>query len=78
MQLKVTTVSEILSFSEICSKYCDDIDAVSGRYCINAKSFMGMLALDYSKPIKIVIHREKSTTEDYNKILIELKSYLSE
>jgi phosphocarrier protein HPr len=35
-----------------------DIDLVSGRYAIDAKSIMGIFSLDLSKPIELVAHTE--------------------
>jgi phosphotransferase system HPr-like phosphotransfer protein len=43
---------------------CDqpfDIDIVSGRYVIDAKSIMGIFSLDLSKPIDVEVH---GTEED--------------
>ena len=40
-----------------------DIDLVSGRYAIDAKSIMGIFSLDLSKPIKLLslIHISEPT-----------------
>jgi phosphotransferase system HPr-like phosphotransfer protein len=35
-----------------------DIDLVSGRYAVDAKSIMGIFSLDLSKPIKLQAHTE--------------------
>ncbi|MDR0325538.1 MAG: HPr family phosphocarrier protein [Oscillospiraceae bacterium] len=38
-----------------------DIDIVSGRYTVDAKSIMGLFSLDLSKPIAVEVH---GTEED--------------
>lgn len=32
-----------------------DVDLVSGRYTIDAKSIMGIFSLDLAKPLKVVV-----------------------
>lgn len=39
-------------------KFISDIDVVSNRYVIDAKSIMGIFTLDLSKSIDVVIHSE--------------------
>ena len=35
-----------------------DVDLVSGRYAVDAKSIMGIFSLDLSKPIKLQAHTD--------------------
>ena len=49
-----------------------DIDLVSGRYAIDAKSIMGIFSLDLSKPIDLNIHAEENVDE----VLQVLKPYM--
>ena len=43
-------------FNRIVAVYDGDVDLVSGRYVIDAKSIMGIFSLDLSKPINIQVH----------------------
>ena len=52
--------------------YDSDLDLVSGRYVIDAKSIMGIFSLDLSKPIDLTIHSE----EDEDAIVNALKPYI--
>ena len=57
----VVTLNEIeklKGFVSDMTKFASDIDAVSGRYIIDVKSIMGMLSLNLSKPLTIVIDSE--------------------
>ncbi len=47
-----------------------DVDVVSGRYTVNAKSMLGIYSLDLSKPIQVVIYSDNC--EQLKKDLREL------
>ena len=49
---------QVKTFVNIVTKYDFDVDLVSGRYAVDAKSIMGIFSLDLSKPIKMEIHSE--------------------
>lgn len=49
---------DVKDFVNIASRYSYDIDLVSGRYVVDAKSIMGIFSLDLSKPIKVEAHTE--------------------
>ena len=40
-----------------------DVDIVSGRYVIDAKSIMGIFSTDLSKPVNVRIHGEGTELE---------------
>lgn len=52
------TINDVKNFVNIVSQYDFDVDLVSGRYAIDAKSIMGIFSLDLSKPIKAEIHSD--------------------
>jgi len=66
------SINDVKNFVNIVGKYDFDIDLVSDRYVVDAKSIMGIFSLDLSKPIGVNIH---SDNED--KILEELKPYIA-
>lgn len=56
--IKKTTVSiggirEASKFAHLSSKCKGDVVIKSGRYAANAKSIMGILSLDLSKPLRV-------------------------
>ena len=59
----LATINDVKSFVNIVTKYDFDVDLVSGRYAIDAKSIMGIFSLDLSKPINLNIHAEGSTLD---------------
>lgn len=66
----LSSIDDVKKFVNIVSKYNFDIDLVSGRYIVDAKSIMGIFSLDLSKPIKLELH-----TDDTDEILNDLKPY---
>ncbi len=45
---------EIQDFCRFCNQFDDAIDLLSGHTITDAKSLMGSLMMDYSKPIEVV------------------------
>ena len=66
------TIERVKDFVNAVTRLDCDMDIVSGRYVIDAKSIMGIFSLDLSKPIDLNIHSE----DDVNAILDVLKPYL--
>ena len=50
------SIEDVKDFNRTVALYDGDVDVVSGRYVIDAKSIMGIFSLDLSKPINIQIH----------------------
>ena len=66
------SIEDVKEFNRIVAVYDGDVDLVSGRYVIDAKSIMGIFSLDLSKPIELVIHAEDHLDE----IMDILKPYI--
>lgn len=58
-------INDVKEFVTIVMRYDFDIDLVSGRYAIDAKSIMGIFSLDLSKPIELDAHTDDA--EDFFK-----------
>ncbi|MCI5801289.1 MAG: HPr family phosphocarrier protein [Oscillospiraceae bacterium] len=69
----LNTINDVKLFVNIVSKYDFDVDLVSGRYAIDAKSIMGIFSLDLSKPIKVEIH-----SDNCDAFLSEIKAFVVE
>ena len=51
-----------------------DVDIISGRYTINAKSIMGIYSLNLSSPIEVILFSEdKEEIETFNKLMKEFE-----
>ena len=56
--IQLTQVSQVRDFVNLAVKYPCDIDLVSGRYTVDAKSLLGIYSLDLSNPLNIVIYSD--------------------
>ena len=66
------TIERVKDFVNAVTRLDCDMDIVSGRYVIDAKSIMGIFSLDLSKPIDLNIHAEN----DVDSILSTLSPYI--
>ncbi|MBQ8297047.1 MAG: HPr family phosphocarrier protein [Ruminococcus sp.] len=69
--VSLQAINDVKEFVNIVMRYEFDIDLVSGRYAIDAKSIMGIFSLDLSKPIQLNAH-----TEDADDFLKEIDKFI--
>ena len=69
--VSLQAINDVKEFVNIVMKYDFDIDLVSGRYAVDAKSIMGIFSLDLSKPIQLNAH-----TDDAEEFLKEIDKYI--
>ena len=53
-------INDVKDFVNTVMRYDFNIDLVSGRYAIDAKSIMGIFSLDLSKPIELNAHTDNA------------------
>lgn len=58
--VSLKTIDDVKAFVNLVARFDFDVDLVSGRYHIDAKSIMGIFSLDLSKPIKMEVHAENA------------------
>lgn len=63
-QIKLNTINEVKEFVNIVLQCPYDVDLVSGRYIIDAKSLMGIFSLDLTRPIDL-----SADTDDVDDLL---------
>lgn len=51
--IKLTTVDRAKAFVDVCMQYPFDIELVSGKYVVNAKSIMGVLSVTLSSNMEV-------------------------
>lgn len=72
--ISLQAINDVKDFVNTVMLFNYDIDLVSGRYAVDAKSIMGIFSLDISKPIDLNVHTDKDTED----IMAALKPYLAE
>lgn len=70
-QIMLKTINDVKSFVNSVAKYDFDVDLLSGRYAVDAKSIMGIFSLDLSKAITMEVH-----SDDCQNFLNEIKPFI--
>ena len=63
------TIERVKDFVNAVTRLDCDMDIVSGRYVIDAKSIMGIFSLDLSKPIDLNIHADGAALDSVMEII---------
>ncbi len=64
-------IDDVKDFVNTVLRFDFDIDLVSGRYAVDAKSIMGIFSLDLSKPIEL-----RAYTDDAEEMLAVLDRFI--
>lgn len=70
-KVKISTINDVKKFVNAVSKYDFDVDLISGRYAIDAKSIMGIFSIDLSKELVMKAH-----TDNADVIKADLADYI--
>ncbi len=68
ISISLKEVNDVTNFVNLLTTYDYEVDLVSGRYIVNAKSLLGIYSLDLSKPVKLVIY-----SDECDELLAKLK-----
>lgn len=71
--IALNTINDVKFFVNTVSRYDFDVDLISGRYAVDAKSIMGIFSLDLSKPISVEIH-----DDNCQEFLDQIKNFIIE
>ncbi len=69
--IRINTIEDVKQFVTIVTKCSYEVDIVSGRYAIDAKSIMGIFSLDLSKTLEMRAH-----SDNCDELFAELDSYI--
>lgn len=58
--VNLKSITEVKEFVRIVNDYAFNVDLISGRYIVDAKSIMGIFSLDLSRPIALEIHSDSA------------------
>ena len=58
--ISLQAINDVKEFVNIVMRFDFDVDLVSGRYAIDAKSIIGIFSLDLSKPIELHAHTDNA------------------
>ncbi len=58
--IMLSSIMDVKEFVNIVSRCNYDVDIVSGRYVVDAKSIMGLFGLDLSKELTVQAHTDNA------------------
>lgn len=58
LSVMLKSINDVKEFVRIVNDFVYDVDLVSGRYIVDAKSIMGIFSLDLASPIGVNIHAD--------------------
>ena len=58
--IMLSSFDDVKKFVDIACSKDYDIELLSGKYIVNAKSIMGVFSLDLTKPLVVVAHCENN------------------
>lgn len=70
-KIRINAIDDVKNFVALVTRVDYDVDIISGRYAIDAKSIMGIFSLDLSKELELRIH-----SDDCGDFLDEIKDYI--
>lgn len=70
-KIRITTIAEIRDFVNIVVGFDGEVDLISGRYVVDAKSIMGIFSLDLLQPITV-----QTDSENADELFEKLTPYI--
>ena len=58
LTLKLNGLDDVKKFIEITSRHGENISLTNGGYAVDAKSILGIFAIDLSRPVELVCDEE--------------------
>ena len=52
----LSSIDDVKRFVDAASRCPCEVDVLSGRYVVDAKSIMGLFSLDLSQPVEVKVH----------------------
>ena len=75
-KIRLSTIADVRDFVNIVNRTDSDIDLLSGRYVVDAKSIMGIFSLDLMNPIVLTAHTDDEAV--LSELFEQLKPYIVE
>ena len=74
-KVSIPTIEKVKEFIQATSKLDTDLDLASGRHIVDAKSIMGVLSMDLTKPLNLNIYLDDSEIEKLREVDAALGRY---
>lgn len=64
-KIQLSSISDVKEFVAITNDCPFEIDVISGRYAVDAKSIMGIFSLDLEKTLTVTVHGSDRQCDDF-------------
>lgn len=64
-KIKLNSITDVKEFTTLANGVTYEIDFLSGRYTVDAKSIMGIFSLDLTKTLTLVVHASEEECKDF-------------
>lgn len=71
----LSSIGDVKEFVGVTNECPFEIDVISGRYAVDAKSIMGIFSLDLEKTLTVTVHGTDKQCEDF---MYEIKKFIVE
>ena len=75
VNVQLTSINDVKEFVNAACRQMCDIDIISGRYVIDAKSIMGIFSIDLSKPVTVSVN---GTEEEFKAFCEAISSCITD
>ena len=67
--VSLSSIEDVRQFVNAATCCPCEVDVLSGRYVINAKSIMGLFSIDLSAPIRVEVHGTDAQGESFRRAI---------
>ena len=74
-KIKLNSIEDVKGFTSLANSRTYELDLISGRYAVDAKSIMGIFSLDLTKTLTLKLH---GSDEECQEFLEEAEKFITE
>ena len=71
VKIVLKSIEKVKKFVQTITKFDGEIELVSGRHIVDAKSIMGIFSVDLSNPVVLQIHAKENEEDEILKAIQE-------
>ena len=64
-KIKLNRIEDVKEFTSLANSKTYELDLISGRYAVDAKSIMGIFSLDLTKTLTLVLHGSDEECQEF-------------
>ena len=74
-KIKLNSIEDVKEFTSLANSMTYEMDLISGRYAVDARSIMGIFSLDLTKTLTLVLHCSDEECQDF---LYDAEKFITE